>query len=52
MKFVDSASVRVEAGKGGAGASVFVVKNTSPMVALMVVMVVMVGVFFSVVKKV
>jgi len=41
MKFVDSASIRIEAGKGGAGCLGFVEKNISLTVALTAVMAVM-----------
>ena len=51
MKFVDSASVKVEAGKVVLVALVFDVKNTSQMAAPMVAMVGTVEVFFSAVKK-
>ena len=51
MKFVDSASVRVEAGKGGAGCLSFRREKYIQMVAPMVVMVETAGVYFSVVKK-
>ena len=51
MKFVDSASVRVEAGKGGAGCLSFRREKYIPDGAPMVAMVVTAGVYFSVVKK-